>query len=214
VSTLYTFGLTGSITNGYAPSGPLTQGSDGNLYGTTILGGTSTNCAGGGVIQGTDGNFYGTTYRGGTGNYGTIFSITPSGTLTTLHNFDSTDGTAPIAGLFQATNGAFYGTTEVGGDLRCNEPNGCGTVFSVSVGLGPFGSFVQRSGRVGAETIILGQGLDSTEAVSFNGVPAAIVTKSSNSLAVTIPAGATSGFVTVTTPTATLTSNTKFIVLP
>jgi uncharacterized repeat protein (TIGR03803 family) len=243
VSTLYTFGPTGSITNGYAPSGPLTQGSDGNLYGTTILGGTSTNCAGGcgtvfklsltgqlttlhsfqesdgatlygGVIQATDGNFYGTTYRGGTGNYGTIFGITPSGTFTSLHSFDSTDGTAPIVGLFQATNGTLYGTTEVGGDLSCNEPNGCGTVFSISVGLGPFVSFVQRSGRVGAETIILGQGLASTGAVSFNGVPATIVTKSNNTLSVTIPEGATSGFVTVTTPTVTLTSNTKFIVLP
>jgi uncharacterized repeat protein (TIGR03803 family) len=131
-----------------------------------------------------------------------------------LHSFDSTDGTAPIVGLFQATNGTLYGTTEVGGDLSCNEPNGCGTVFSISVGLGPFVSFVQRSGRVGAETIILGQGLASTGAVSFNGVPATIVTKSNNTLSVTIPEGATSGFVTVTTPTATLTSNTKFIVLP
>src|SRR6266446_4215607 len=51
------------------------------------------------LIQGTDGNFYGTTFHGGANaqncdadTCGTVFKITPAGTLTTLHNFDGADG--------------------------------------------------------------------------------------------------------------------------
>ena len=66
-------------------------------------------------MQATDGNFYGTTAAGGANGNGTVFKITPSGTLTTLHSFDGTDGSNPIAGLVQATDGNFYGTTATGG---------------------------------------------------------------------------------------------------
>ena len=48
-------------------------------------------------MQGRDGNFYGTTPRSYTD--GTVFKITPSGTLTTLHTFNGTDGNNPQAGL-------------------------------------------------------------------------------------------------------------------
>ena len=57
---------------------------------------------------------------------GTVFKITPSGTLTTLHSFDGTDGANPYAGLVQATDGNFYGTTSSGG------ANGDGTVFKIT----------------------------------------------------------------------------------
>lgn len=67
------------------------------------------------LAQGTDGNFYGTTALGGSNGYGTLFALTAGGTLTTLHRFDSTDGANPVGGLFQATNGTFYGTTYTGG---------------------------------------------------------------------------------------------------
>jgi uncharacterized repeat protein (TIGR03803 family) len=84
------------------------------------------------LIQATNGDFYGTTYQGGTGGGsgdGTVFSITPGGTLTTLHSFDgANDGEVPYAGLIQASNGTFYGTTENGG------PSGAGTVFSITSG--------------------------------------------------------------------------------
>jgi uncharacterized repeat protein (TIGR03803 family) len=67
-----------------------------------------------GLVQGTDGNFYGTTAFGGANAEGTVFKITPGGTLTTLYSFCSqsgcTDGIEPEAGLVQA-GGNFYGTT-------------------------------------------------------------------------------------------------------
>src|SRR5450755_4031691 len=66
-------------------------------------------------IQGTDGNFYGTTYLGGSKELGTVFKITPSGAATTLHTFGGPDGSQPLAGLVQAGNGDFYGTTYIGG---------------------------------------------------------------------------------------------------
>ena len=71
-----------------------------------------------GMVQATDGNFYGTTYYGGANNNfpcligcGTVFKITPTGTLTTLYSFCSqsgcTDGDVPVAGLLQSTDGSF-----------------------------------------------------------------------------------------------------------
>jgi uncharacterized repeat protein (TIGR03803 family) len=79
------------------------------------------------LVQGSDQNFYGTTTEGGANNDGTVFKITSTGTLTTLHSFNTTDGAAPYAGLIQASNRTFYGTTASGG------ANNDGTVFSLSV---------------------------------------------------------------------------------
>jgi len=71
-----------------------------------------------GVVQGSDGNFYGTTYYGGSTNpntgqgVGTVFKITPNGTLTSLYSFtNANDGGWPVAGLVQGSEGNFYGTT-------------------------------------------------------------------------------------------------------
>ena len=94
-------------------------------------GGASGSSPYGGLVQATDGNFYGTTYAGGTssnctGGCGIIFKMTPSGTLTTLHNFNGTDGSRPQASMVQATDGNFYGTTFEGGT------NGLGTVFKIT----------------------------------------------------------------------------------
>jgi uncharacterized repeat protein (TIGR03803 family) len=83
-----------------------------------------------GLVQANDGNFYGTTDLGGSNNCnygcGTIFKITPSGVLTTLHHFDGSDGEYPFAGLVQATDGNFYGTTGSGGAY------GDGTAFKIT----------------------------------------------------------------------------------
>src|SRR5438552_1229765 len=88
-SLLYNFGTNpGDPTNPYAP------------------------CA---VVQGPDGNLYGTTPSGGTSNNGTVFKITPAGTLTVLYDFDITHGEYPFSGLTLGTDGNFYGTTVFGG---------------------------------------------------------------------------------------------------
>jgi uncharacterized repeat protein (TIGR03803 family) len=80
----------------------------------------------GALVQGTDGNFYGTTSGGGTNSDGTVFKITPNGTLTTLHSFSANDGRFPYGGLVQATDANFYGTTSSGGT------NGAGTIFKIT----------------------------------------------------------------------------------
>jgi uncharacterized repeat protein (TIGR03803 family) len=140
--------------DGFAPSSPLIQASDGNFYGTTPEGGAnypgfgtvfkitptgtltalhSFDGADGeksfaALVQGTDGNFYGTTsFGGGNANYsGTVFKITLSGTLTTLHSFDGSDGSGADAALIQGTDGNFYGTTSGFGF------NNLGTVFKIT----------------------------------------------------------------------------------
>jgi uncharacterized repeat protein (TIGR03803 family) len=71
-----------------------------------------------GLVQATDGNLYGTTLFGGANNDGTVFEMTPKGTLKTLFSFDSTNGTNPYAGLIQASDGNFYGTTIGGGKFN------------------------------------------------------------------------------------------------
>src|SRR5277367_3575285 len=65
-------------------------------------------------VQGPDGNFYGATGGGGAfGGCGTIYQLTPSGTLTTLHSFDyNVDGCDPTGGLTLASDGNLYGTTK------------------------------------------------------------------------------------------------------
>ncbi len=99
-----------------------------------------------GLVQTTDGSFYGTTAGGGANNSGTVFNITPSGTLTSLYSFCSqpkcADGNEPRAGLVQATDGNFYGTTWTGGTY------GDGTVFKItSAGtLTSLHSFTQADG--------------------------------------------------------------------
>jgi len=81
----------------------------------------------GALVQGPDGNLYGAALVGGEYDYGTIFKLTPSGTLITIHSFDLTDGYGPT-GLVLARDGKFYGTTVMGG------PAGNGTFFSISTG--------------------------------------------------------------------------------
>ncbi len=169
------------------------------------------------VVQGTDGNFYGTTSLGDAGN-GTIFVMTPSGGLQYQHGFVGGDGANPAGGLLQATNGIFYGTTIAGGSYKsdCNTGGyeGCGTVFTLNMGLRPFVSLVRNPAKVGQTFGILGQGFTGTTSVSLNGTSAAFAVVSDTLMRATVPPGATTGYVTVTTPSGTLTSNVPFHVIP
>jgi uncharacterized repeat protein (TIGR03803 family) len=111
------------VTEGALPFGELTEGSDGNFYGTTFAYEALTDCA--------------TVYSTGCG---TVFKITPSGTLTTLYSFTGgADGSNPAAGVIEGSDGNFYGTASVGGNLNaCTKDGpGCGTIFKIT----PSGTF-------------------------------------------------------------------------
>src|ERR1022692_4500841 len=156
LTTLYSFCPQSDCADGGSPLAGLVQATNGDLYGTTASGGASgngtvfkitpggtlttvhsfcsqTNCTDGadpyaGLVQAANGDLYGTTVEGGADYHGTVFKITPGGTLTTLYSFCSqtncTDGFYPFGGLVQAANGDFYGTTS----------NGYGTVFKITPG--------------------------------------------------------------------------------
>jgi uncharacterized repeat protein (TIGR03803 family) len=171
-----------------------------------------TNCTDGdnptaALVEATDANFYGTTYGGGANSDGTIFGFTPGGALTTLHSFDAT-GANPDGGLVQATNGNLYGTTYDAG------PDSDGTVFSLVIGLRPFVETLPTLQVAGGRVIILGYNLTGSTAVSFNGTAATFTVVSDTEITAAVPAGATTGFVTVATPNGTLTSNKPFRVIP
>jgi uncharacterized repeat protein (TIGR03803 family) len=170
----------------------------------------------GGLVQGTDGSLYGTTQEGGSSasQYdGTAFRITTNGALTTLYNFCSrkgcADGDTPNAGVTQNTNGAFYGTANEGGTSGACL-GGCGTVFGLAVGLGPFVRTLPTGGKVGTKVIIEGTSLTGATAVSFDGTAAEFTVVSPTEITTSVPDGATTGKVKVATSAGTLTSNAAF----
>jgi uncharacterized repeat protein (TIGR03803 family) len=217
----------------YQPQVALIQGSDGNFYGTTPACGTSraglvfkitpkgvfsvlhdfngtTDGAApyAGLVQATDGNLYGVTQKAGNG-YGTIFKLTTTGKFSVIHNFNSADGANPSVAMIQHTSGVLYGNTQNGGHI-----NNTGVFFRVNISAQPFVSLLPILGKVGATIEFLGQGFTGTTKVSFNGVSANFTVVSSTYLTAVVPAGATTGPVTVTTPSGTLTSNKVFHVRP
>jgi len=68
-----------------------------------------------GVILGTNGTLYGVTIVGGNPGYGTVYELSTSGGITILHNFAGTDGVNPYGGVIRDANGNLYGTTFNGG---------------------------------------------------------------------------------------------------
>jgi uncharacterized repeat protein (TIGR03803 family) len=148
---LHTF--VGGATDGATPAASLLPTADGNFLGTTAYGGASSegtvfrmtptgatsllhSFSGGAsdgatpnsaLVQATDGNVYGTTTYGGRLGFGTIFRLSPAGTVTLLYSFSGgVDGASPT-GVIQANDGNLYGTTSTGGQFNA------GTIFRVSL---------------------------------------------------------------------------------
>jgi len=107
-TNLHTFSTIGG-----GPAGELLRDSAGNLYGTTITGGSNPN---------------GTCVADGCG---TIFKLSPSGggwTYTELYDFTGgPDGAAPYSNLVMGDDGSLYGTASEGGSSNCT--GGCGVIF-------------------------------------------------------------------------------------
>ncbi len=144
-------------TDGTQPEAKLYAGTDGFFYGTTYGGGAngdgtvfkidalgnftllhqfSGSQTGvieganpyGGLVPGPDGNLYGTTYAGGANGNGTLYSISSTGTLTTLYSFTGhADGASPKGDLTVDQRGDFFGVASTGG------ANGDGTIFALNV---------------------------------------------------------------------------------
>jgi uncharacterized repeat protein (TIGR03803 family) len=153
VTTSGSFSLICNLTaaTGYYAVAGITQGNDGNWYCVTtsgaeygggsvfrvtpagaitvlyaFTGGADGRYPHGALYLAPDGNFYGTTLYGGANGYGTLFRMTPSGQLTTLHTFtNSTDGGGPITSLVPGSDGYLYGGAATGGA-------GYGTIFKFS----------------------------------------------------------------------------------
>lgn len=147
-SVIYSF--TGG-TDGEQPQSALTRDAEGNLYGTTVLGGknnrgtvfrlrpdgaltTLHSFSGGkdgeypfaGMIRDGQGNLYGTTGGDGATNWGTVFEVTPAGHEIVLYAFrGGADGGQPMGPVIRDTNGNIYGTTYQGG-------SGAGVVFRIN----------------------------------------------------------------------------------
>ena len=147
LTTLVEFTGNGASNKGGDPYAALVQGSDGSFYGTTVGGGASNRgtvfkmtpagalttlveFTGNGasnkgrspaaLVQRSDGNFYATTEYGGPNDFGTVFKVTPAGSLTTLLEFTDPFGGGsskghPRGALLQGSDGNLYGTTSGGG---------------------------------------------------------------------------------------------------
>jgi uncharacterized repeat protein (TIGR03803 family) len=185
LTILYNFCSQSTCSDGGRPQGGLVQGANGNLYGTTTIGGAheagtvfeitttgqlttlysfcaQTNCPDGWTVssaltRASNGMLYGVTTNGGANGWGTVFSITTAGTLTTLHSFASTDGANPFGGLVQASDGNLYGTTSGGGRadqgtvFKIGEAGKLETIYNFCAkaycadGQAPFGTLIQGS---------------------------------------------------------------------
>lgn len=223
--------------DGTNPSGPVMQGADGKLYGTTVWQGTAdqgivfvmTLSGGGykvlhsfqgtegtnvyaGLVQGSDKFLYGVAARGGTNSVGTLFKVSTTGkNFTVLHDFDTPSGDTPFATPMLHTNGIIYGLTHHGGT-----PNTAyGVIYSFDAGLKPFASLVVfSSGKVGESVGILGQGFTSATGVQFGSGPGTYTVVSDTYMIASPATGATTGPVTILEPGGNLVTPQTYNVIP
>ena len=223
----------------YYPNNPVIRATNGKLYGTTFfpsgtggdgtiydltIGGVVTdlynwtsgaNLDGGvnSLLQASNGNFYGASPGGASGNMGGLFELTSAGVYSSfLFTEQNVTGSQPLTPLMQHTNGTVFGTNSTGGAFPED-----GLFFSLNIGASPFISLVTPvySGKEGTQVGILGQGFSSSSVVKFGGTTATTKTLTGTTfIEATVPAGALTGKVTVTTGSTTLSTNATYNVTP
>ncbi|HEY4842101.1 MAG TPA: choice-of-anchor tandem repeat GloVer-containing protein [Terriglobales bacterium] len=235
-----TFKLLYGFDNTVNVSGPSTgvvRDSNGKLYGTTAFpsgtgngalydvttGGKLTDIynfpatlnfdeAANNMMQASNGNLYGASYNGGTGASGGLYELTSANAFSS-YSFatDSNMGSGPRAPLMQNTNGIIYGSNSSG-----NAVTG-GALFELNIGAAPFISLVTpvHSGEEGAQVQILGQGFSSSSVVKFGGIEATTTTLTGSTfILATVPTGALTGDVTVTTGSTVLSTVSSYSITP
>ncbi len=234
LKTLFSF----NPSTGQSPYGPLMQGADGALYGTTAGGGTSSggvvfkltiagvykvlnnfstsSSANGatpysGLVQGSDKFLYGVTSVGGANGMGAFFKVSTAGTgFKLLYSFAKTTGATPYSTPLLHTNGKIYGLTYTGG-----AHSAYGAAYSMDVGLKPFvAPVVLHSARVNASVELLGQGFDNATGVLFGTGTGTLTIGSDTFVTAKVVAGATTGLITVKEPTGNLLSLQNFKIVP
>jgi hypothetical protein len=162
------------------------------------------------LLEASDGMLYGTA-RGNYYGHSSLFQLNPAtGQVKTIYKFDPLVAACECI-LAQATDGKIYGVSYNGGAYTG------GTVFSMDLGLPKplphVGTINPTSGSAGQSILLFGDVLLGATAVSFNGAPATTFTVPSNQgIWATVPSGATTGPITVTTPNGSYTTTQAFTV--
>jgi uncharacterized repeat protein (TIGR03803 family) len=185
-----------------------------------------------GVVQATNGTFYGTTFLGGDNNAGTAFGLSTglgpfvetlpaSGKVAAAVRILGTDLTGATSVTFSGTTATFKvpSATEITttvptgattGTVEVTTPRGSlnsSVAFSVTPQIK---SFTPESGPVGTQVQITGVSLKQATTVTFDGVAASFTVNSDTQLTATVPTGAKTGKIAITTPGGTVTSAANF----
>ena len=143
-------------------------------------------------------------------------------TVTFLAGSSAGGASAGFTGTNEATSGAggiATSTTVIadgtGGSytVTANVPGATSAHFSLTNIPAPvIGGFSPTNGNIGSTVTITGAGLAGATAVSFNGTAASVTSDTADEIVVTVPAGATSGPIFVTTSGGTTASSQSFVV--
>ena len=236
VTVLYNFepGANNAYLLGEQPYGALTEGADGNLYGTTVVGGIEGcgvayqlapdgnpsrefSIPGGnsgcypytGLVAASDGSLYGVTSYASQFTGGTFYSVTMGGAFNVSYAL-----TPDCAGSFCHGSNP-YSTPMQATDGRVygmTNQGGFydqGVFYSLDVGAPAFVSTIQPSGTIGQIVGILGQNFTDATNISFNGIPANYTVVSDTYLTAVVPPGATTGPIAVAIPANLLRGRTS-----
>jgi uncharacterized repeat protein (TIGR03803 family) len=230
--------FTGQNGDGAQPIAALIQATDGGLYGTTIGGGANNlgvvfKITTGGtyktlysftgqtdgqypharLYQASDGYLYGGAYTGGRIGNGVLFRLSTSGSFTLLYSMGDPDGYKALD-LTEGPDGNMYGNTEHGGGSNASLGVGTGVVYELKTLLPLLTSFSPTSGGVGSKVTLNGVNFTDTTSVRFNGKSATFSVTSDSKLVATVPAGATTGPITIITSNGSIASTSSFTVIP